>query len=271
MWLFRFSVRALIALIAIWSMINGSVAHGGESANLKSDTLFQYSTINALLQGLYDGDMTLGELARHGDTGLGTINGVDGELIVIDGAFYNIKDDGQVYELAPGEKTPFAVMAFFNADLNGDLPPGIDYSALQAHLDHLIKTRNDFQTIRIDGAFPSMTVRSEPKQVPPYRRLAKVIKEEQVTFDLVDVKGTLIGFRMPNYVAGINIPGYHFHFLTDDRKRGGHVLALKTGSGKILVDTLTRFEMVLPRTRGFDELDLGGKREKELHAVEKQQ
>lgn len=48
-----------------------------------SPELFQYSTLEALLGGVYDGEVTVGELLTHGDFGLGTFNSLDGEMIIL--------------------------------------------------------------------------------------------------------------------------------------------------------------------------------------------
>ncbi len=233
------------------------------------DTVFQYSTVNALLSGLYDGDMTLAELAAKGDTGLGTINGIDGELIVLDGKFYSALANGTVRELKPEDKTPFAVVAHFRPERQAGLPDGLDYKSLQSLTDQLVQAPNHLQVIRIDGTFPEMKVRSEPKQSPPYRPLAEVLEDEQVVFELENVTGSMIGFRMPSYVAGINVPGYHFHFITDDRKQGGHVLDLELSSGTIKIDDVSNFEMVLPTSAAFQGVKLGGDRMDEIDAVER--
>ncbi|OUS30325.1 alpha-acetolactate decarboxylase [Gammaproteobacteria bacterium 45_16_T64] len=234
----------------------------------KIDTVFQYSAINALLAGVYDGDLTLESLAEHGNTGIGTINGIDGEMIVLDGVFYSIKSDGLAYKLAPGEKTPFAVVAFLNAEVESVLKETSSVDVLTKHLDTLIDAHNAIQVIRIDGSFTQLTLRSEPKQTRPYRPLAELMAEEQVKFELNDVKGTMIGFRMPDYMTGLNVPGYHFHFITDDRKRGGHVLNLQMISGQVTLDTQRGFNMVLPNIPLFNEAMLGSDREKELESVE---
>src|SRR5207249_10961718 len=79
----------------------------------RRDTLVQYSTINALLTGVYDGDMTFGELRRHGDFGLGTFNALDGEMIALDGRYYQITADGAVKPVRDDVRTPFAVVTHF--------------------------------------------------------------------------------------------------------------------------------------------------------------
>ncbi len=255
-------LRCLLGALLVLALAFGALA--GE----RPDTLFQYSTINALLHGLYDGDMTFAELARHGDVGLGTLNRLDGELVMLEGTFYQVRTDGRAYPVAPGMATPFAVVTFFDADKTLPLPGGLSYKDLRALLEGAVANANHFQAFRIDGLFRSMKVRSVPAQTRPYRPLAKVV-EGQAVFDYRGVKGTLIGFRTPPYVAGLNIPGYHFHFLSEDRSRGGHVLDLVTASGTIEVDEIADFRMALPHLPGFAAADLTGKRERELEKVEK--
>lgn len=240
------------------------------SAQTKNvDTVFQYSAINALLAGVYDGDLTLANLAEHGDTGLGTINGIDGELIVLDGQFYSIKADGLAYKLAPEVKTPFAVVAFLNPELEFELKEIPNIADLEKSLNKRIRARNAIQIIRVDGTFSRLKVRSEPKQTPPYRPLVEVMSEQQVNFELKNVKGTMVGFRMPDYMTGLNVPGYHFHFITEDRKRGGHVLNLKMSAGNLKMSTLRQFSMDVPDTSQFNDAVLGSDREHELRSVEK--
>ena len=68
-------------------------------AGREPHVLFQASTIAALLEGAYDGDLSFAELAEHGDLGLGTLNGLDGEMIALDGRFYRADVDGSVTEV----------------------------------------------------------------------------------------------------------------------------------------------------------------------------
>ncbi len=233
----------------------------------RPDTLFQYATINALLQGLYDGDMSVSQLTENGDFGIGTYNGLDGEMILFEGVAYKIKMDGRAYPQSPQEQTPFAVTTFFDTDQESDLPANLSYADLKKHLDGMVKNVNFFQAFRIDGRFAKMRVRSVPGQQPPYAPLAQVV-DKQAVFNHADVEGTLIGFRTPSYAAGLNIPGYHFHFLTKDRSQGGHVLDLATTSGRIAMDRMAGFQVALPGTSGFARADLSGKRKQELHKVE---
>jgi acetolactate decarboxylase len=192
-------------------------------AEREPHVLFQASTIGALLEGAYDGDLSFAELAEHGDLGLGTLNGLDGEMIGLDGCFYRADVDGVVGEVGGGQRTPFAVVTRFEPTIDVEISGPLEHDALLASLDELIPAGAASCAIRIDGRFDFVRARSVPRQRPPYRPLTDVVAEQHV-FELADVEGTMLGFRFPDYVEGIEVSGYHLHFIEADRTRGGHVL-----------------------------------------------
>ena len=207
--------------------------------------LFQASTIGALLHGAYDGDLTLGELAEHGDLGLGTINALDGELIVLDRHFYRADVDGGIEELDPATKTPFAVVSDFAPTIEFDMDAPVTHAELSTLIDDHVPAGTASCAIRIDGEFDFVHARSVPRQHPPYRPLTEVVADQHV-FDLEKVAGTVVGFRFPEYAQGIEVAGYHLHFITDDRDRGGHVLDLRLASGRVALDPSGELHMELP-------------------------
>ena len=146
----------------------------------KNDVVFQSSTINALLKGIYDGDVTFGELKRNGDFGLGTFNGLDGEMIGLAGTFYQIKADGVAYPVEDSVKTPFSVVSFFAPDDTLELDTADSYTQLKRHIDGLLPSQNIFYAIRIDGNFKYIKTRSVPGQQKPYPPLVEVVKEQSV-------------------------------------------------------------------------------------------
>jgi acetolactate decarboxylase len=202
-------------------------------AEREAHVLFQASTIGALLEGAYDGDLSFDELAEHGDLGLGTLNGLDGEMIALDGRFYRADVDGTVGEVTGDALTPFAVVTRFTPTVDAEVAGPFDHEALLAKLDELIPAGTASCAIRIDGQFDLVRARSVPRQSPPYRPLAEVVAEQHV-FELADVSGTMLGFRFPAYVEGIEVSGYHLHFISDDCSRGGHVLGSR-GAGTLRV------------------------------------
>jgi acetolactate decarboxylase len=113
-----------------------------------------------------------------------------------------------------------------------------------------------------------MRTRSVPSQSKPYPPLQQVT-QNQPEFAMQDVAGTIVGFRSPAYVKGINVPGYHLHFLSDDRSRGGHILNFEVAAARCQVDPLHRFLLRLPESdTGFAETDLARDRSRELQDVE---
>jgi acetolactate decarboxylase len=218
--------------------------------------VFQNSTVNALLEGVYDGSMTYAELRRHGDFGLGTFNALDGEMIAFDGDFYQVKADGIAYRVSDNQQTPFATVLFFRPAMRRDLEGPLDYEHFQSQVDSLMDGPNLFYAVRVEGHFASVTTRSVPRQQKPYRPLVEVARNQPV-FRLEDVRGTLAGFRFPDFARGMNVPGFHLHFLTDDRKAGGHVLDLVLERGELTVDATARFHLELPTDPAFLHADLG--------------
>jgi len=244
------------------------VTFGCSHVQENNDVLFQTSTINALLEGIYDGEITYQELAQHGDFGIGTFNALDGEMIALDGEFHQIKADGVVYPVDSSMKTPFAVVTSFEPDRTVTLDKAVDYEQLEQYLDSLLPTKNIFYAIKITGEFEYIKTRSVPVQEKPYPKLVEVAKN-QPTFEFSNVEGIMVGFRCPVYVEGINVPGYHMHFITRDRTSGGHLLECRMRDVKIEIDNTSAFYMVLPETGGFREVNLSGDKQAELEKVEK--
>jgi len=232
------------------------------------DTLTQIATIDALLTGVYEGPTTVGQLLRHGDFGLGTFHQLDGEMIVLDGRCYQVTSDGRANRVSRSTHTPFAAVTWFRPDREHDLPPGATMAEATALIDRLLPTVNLFYAIRIDGEFTRVKVRSVPRQTPPYRPLVEVVKEQPV-YELEHVTGTLVGFRCPPYAGSLNVPGYHLHFITADRTRGGHVLDLAVARARVGIDDTHTLTVRLPDDAAFYQAPLDKERQAELHRVEK--
>ena len=231
-------------------------------------TVMQVSTIDALLAGAYDGQMTLGELKTHGGLGLGTFDALEGEMIVINGKVYQARIDGSVVEMPNCTTTPFATVVHFNKDQSELLQGPLNKQDLQNKIDQMAPNKNLFIAFRVDGIFPSMKVRSVPKQEKPYPQLADVVKHQAV-FEYTYVSGTVLGFRSPAFIKGIGVPGYHLHFISANRNIGGHVLELTLGTASLQLDTCNKFLLVLPEEETFGDLDLSQDRSHELEKVEK--
>lgn len=232
------------------------------------ETLVQISTIDALLGGVYDGVMTFGTLKKYGDFGIGTFEGLDGEMVGFDGNFYQVKADGIAYPVSDSMETPFASVTFFDTDCQEKLPGGADYQQLRDFLDEILPTGNIFYAVKIEGTFSYMKTRSVPGQQKPYPPLVEVVKN-QPTFEFTDVEGIVVGFRCPAYVAGVNVPGYHLHFLTKDKSAGGHVLEFQVEEAVAYIDYTSEFLMILPgNDSDFYKIDLTQEKQEELEQVE---
>jgi len=212
----------------------------------EAHVLFQASTIGALLEGAYDGDLSFAALAEHGDFGLGTLNGLDGEMVALEGRFYRAAVDGRVGEVEAAERTPFAVVTRFAPTVDAELDGPLDHEPLLAGLDALVPDGAASCAIRIDGRFELVRARSVPRQHPPYRPLTEVVAEQRV-FELRDAVGSMVGFRFPEYVEGIEVSGYHLHFVDAARERGGHVLDSRTaGPLRVRLDPSSELHVELP-------------------------
>lgn len=235
--------------------------------SLAGDTLYQYSTIDALLAGLYDGELSLKDMKYHGDFGLGTLNGLDGELVVLDGQAYHVSAGGKAVIPDDATQVPFAAVTFFQEDSIHKVDAFDSLAALNKAVDTVLPSRNVFYAIRIDGRFRFVKARAIPKQVKPYPPLAEAAKKQVVV--QFTGQGTLVGLWSPAYVKGVGVPGFHWHFLTEDRSGGGHVLDCAMGEAVVRMDQLRISTVQLPDSKAFDTVDLTRDKTKELHAVEK--
>ena len=251
-----FLLFALVIMAVITPALAGcKQQEAQDGARVDRDILYQVSTLGALKAGSYDGDVSYAELGKHGDAGIGTFETLDGEMIALDGTFYQIKTDGKAYAVDGTAIAPFAMVTFFDADNEGRPERGLDYNGLQAYLDTLLPSENVFYAIKVEGLFDHVQARSVPAQERPYPPLSDVIAE-QVVFELDDTEGTMVGFWCPSYVGDINAPGYHLHFITADREAGGHVLDLRLGEVAVYIDETPDFFMQLPGTEEFLEAEL---------------
>ena len=232
------------------------------------DTIFQTSTLNALMEGVYDGNITIKELKKYGDFGIGTYEGLDGEMCEVDGKFYQVKADGQVYVVNDKMMSPFAVITHFEPDKRVVLDQEMDFKQLQGYFESLLPTKNIFYAVRIEGTFTYVKTRSVPKQSKPYPKLVEVTKN-QPTFEMENVRGTIVGYWLPQYLNGVNMPGFHFHFLTGDKKAGGHLLECRLTGGEMMIDYTYKLNLVLPAQSDFYRTDLTKDKKEEMEKAEK--
>lgn len=207
--------------------------------------VFAVSTVEALLGGAFDGDLTLGELLEHGDLGLGTLNGLDGELIVVDGETWQANLDCTLARPDESTRTPYAVVVPFSAGAPVALEGPLGETELEGQLTDALRRPAGPVAVRIDGRFEAVRLRSVPRQSQPYPPLAEAIAHQHVR-ELSDVSGSMVGFCFPSALGGIELLGWHLHFATADRRHGGHVLSCRLGRGVAYVDEGTELHVELP-------------------------
>lgn len=219
----------------------------------------QISTYPALERGLYDGDVTYAQLAGVGNFGIGTFDGMDGEMVALDGSFYQARFDGSVRVADKTQETPFATVTFFTTEKH--LEPAellTTYDVLKAYLAKAAPQANSPYAIRLSGKFAYVKIRSIPQQKEPYPPLADVIAQ-QATWEWHDIGGTLVGYWFPQYLSALNAPGYHLHFISDDRQVAGHLLECSLDSATIDIDYLDQVTLQIPQSAAFAAADFSAK------------
>ncbi len=244
--------RTLLISCLLVALLVGASSCGGASENaVEKENVYQVSTLGALSGGVMAGDTTCGTLEENGDFGIGTFNGLDGEMVVLNGIVYQVPVSGVPRVVKPGVKTPFAEVKFFEPEKNATAEDLASLDALKAFVDSLLPSRNFVFAVRLDGTFSHVKARSVPKQKPPYPTLDQVVAEQTV-FELDGVTGTMVGFFYPDYLSGVNQAGYHFHFLTGDRKAGGHVLDCSVDNTLLKLDQAEGLELEFPDSPDFE-------------------
>lgn len=229
---------------AVFAIILSTFAVLSQEAQPRDgDVLFQASTLHSLLIGSYDGRITVQELLAWGDFGLGAIEYMDGELVCLEATCYRIDTSGKAYALPPESKVAFATVVFFREDEIHQIGELSSFANVQDYLDNSYIERDSVFAIRMDGFFNEITVRSVPKQDEPYVPLSEVISSQAV-FHISDVRGVLVGFYIPEYVGEVNVAGYHFHFITEDREFGGHVLEMDMANGTAKISKISQIHLI---------------------------
>jgi len=217
-------------------------------------TLYQVSTATALVEGIYEGAVRVGTLRKHGDLGLGTFEDLDGEMVIVDGNFFQVRSDGSVREVEDNTPSPFAAITAFSPDDVVTLDNCPDLAHLTARFDALRLSDNVFFALRVDGNFEHIHTRAMRRTAEgiPLVQAAAV----QPEFEFHDISGTLVGFWTPEYAKTLNVPGYHLHFVSDDRTRGGHLLQCRGANLRLQIQREGDYHIALPETEAFLKADL---------------
>ena len=261
-----------VVLIASTAGVTWALANNNGDTDSDTDTLFQVSLLQGLMFGDYEGSITIEELKNRGTVGIGTFDGLNGELIMLDGIVYRAAvgpgDTCLVTVVDDSEKVPFANVAKMEADITSTVS-STSLASMQAALTSKISdSPNSFYFATIHATFPAITVRSELAQTEPYEPLVDVLATDQREWTESDMTGTVVALYCPAYMDKVNTPGWHLHFISDDRQFGGHVLNLTVTDATVELNQLTDFVMITPDSDRFQEFDLSVDQSDDIHTVE---
>ena len=261
--------KVIISLLTVMMICTFAICAYGSENEDREETLFQVNLLQSLTAGGYDGSISVAELSQYGDIGIGTFDGVNGEMIVLDGVVYQALYDGSVMIADDDETVPFATVTYMDADITEDVEIE-SMDQLKEYLNGIVEEngKNQFYMVRLDGSCSEVLVRSELKQEKPYRPLDEVLAEDQREFSYSGMNGSIIGLYCPSYMDGLNTPGWHFHFISDDRQSGGHMLDLSSFSGQLIIDKFSSFEMQCADTAEFNSFDLAEDQSERIEEVE---
>ena len=233
--------------------------------------MYQVSTLQALVLGYSKPVINVGELLLEGDTGLGTFEEVNGEMIVMDGHCYRADRDGNVTEVASETGVPFAAVARLYGGQQFFLEDMPDITSIRTELTRKIEERfglNSMHIVRINGLFGKIDARSEAPYRSPRITLKEILSQTQNAFLFENIRGSLVGVYFPDYMDGINMPGWHLHFLSEDRSKGGHVFDASIREGAAKVDKIDSMLIKLPGEPSFDTYSLKQELQDEIKSVE---
>lgn len=183
------------------------------------------------------------------------------------GRFFQMKSDGKAYPVDPAMKTPFAVVMFFDPTVKVMWEELTDWKQFQQAVDKAVPSKNIFYAVKVQALFDYVRVRTVPRQERPYPPLVEVARH-QPEYTYEGCRGTLVGFRFPDYAQGVNVAGYHVHFLDDALTAGGHILDFRMRDATIDIDVTSQFQMEVPECGDFLDADLDKDQSEAIHQAE---
>jgi len=233
----------------------GSLPGAVKASEAPNNTIYQVSTVSALEHGVFYPVTTVGEVKKHANFGVGAFEHMDGELILLDGKAYNGMYSGKVVLMDDSAPLTYGAMSFFKTDSTATLKNLGSYAALQQTIDKLLPNINNFYAIKANATFSYLKFRSTAKQEKPYPPLSEVVAHQSV-FEPTNIRGTIVGVRLPNFINGVYAPGYHLHFISDDLVKGGHILELKLADASVQIQHLEQMLIQMPVSDGARKVDL---------------
>ena len=260
-----FGISALAGTILF-----GGVANSAPAVPVERETINQIALLQSLTLGHFDGSITVGELKKLGDTGIGTFDGLNGEMILLNGVMYRANENLQINVVDDSVTVPFSNVTFFEKDFAVKLQNIGSKNSLETKFNKLVEKHgaNSFYMVKIPAQFNSITVRSEEGQVKPYPTLVQALNATQKERTFSNINGTIVGLYCPAYMSGLNTAGWHFHFVSTDKHWGGHVLEVDIKSGRAEFDKTDNFNLRLPDKENFHNLNLAQDLSADIHKAE---
>jgi len=222
----------------------------------KNDTFFQYSNWRAFVNRVFDGDLTVKQMLERGDIGLGSYDFLDGEMIMVDSVPYRIREDGTVTVAKDDDQLVYINATHFEADVSHTFASVGKYEEFRTRLNEQLVSKNYFYAFRVNATFTNIKLGGLNKQKKPFNTGLDVLIPNRPVFESEKVKGTMIGFFCPEFIGDINVAGYHFHFISDDRKLGGHVMEFESAADiTIEIDQMRNYQFLLPATEEYSKVD----------------
>ena len=241
--------RGAVLLVAAGSLVACSANPAPNAASPASGsaaaTVWQLAPAQMLIEGGYDGILSVAEVQRHGDHGLAGADRLNGEMVLVDGQFYQFLASGQVVQPPSTMRLPFAAVTRWEGGRDVRVQPGLAFPAGMAALAPQMPDTNAFYAVRIEGTWDTLVVRTFREQTRPYPPL-DTATAHQVVDTLVNARGVMVGFRQPPYALPMTLPNYHLHFVNADRTRGGHVLSFRSRDVRMQVSERPEFTVHMP-------------------------
>ncbi len=248
-------IALMLVALAMGCGANNETGHGPE-VTADKNTFYQYNIWWGFVNKVFDGDMTVKELKTRGDIGLGSYTELDGELVMLDGVPYRIREDGSVTVPEDEEKIVYVDAAFFEPESSFEIPKTVQFDSLRSIINQHLPTLNQFYAIKITGNFSYMKCGGLSRQEKPYTDGLDVLIPQRPVFERENFAGTMVGFYCPEFIGNINVAGYHFHFISEDKQFGGHVMEFAGQNLTVAVDPLLDYHFSLPGTEDFSNVKM---------------
>lgn len=264
----KFVAAFLAGAVTLGAGLGPSDVYAAQKTDRES--IAQVALLQSLAQGYFGGTVTARQLRALGDTGIGTFEGLNGEMIVLDGKIYQALGDGRVIVAPDKTIIPYATVTFFDQDAAVALKDIKDKAAFEKVLNETVQKQgaNSFYMVKLHAKFDSVLFRSEYGSKEPYPTLVEALKGKQTEFTEKNINGTLVGLYCPGYMGELNSVGWHFHFLSDDKKKGGHILELSLKDGTVYLDKTDKFTMLLHDDKKFHDINLAKDMREDIRSAE---